>query len=261
MFNQAFDSIPFRGSYPPGTADKAIMVRFEAAFMLYFIILQVQMPPASLQNQFEDFKDVEGNRACVRAALAQDGPQGLARCNPDADLLLELVADHVSAQAGGSIPETWLRMGTKLFDMVSQPGPVCEWSSAGSGGWRRAVLHARRAMVVGLRLMSDDGASPKLGTHAALSLGRMLLHPCLSAHAAQRSSAASRYSSSHNVGAGEGSAQLVSRSMVALDEGHCEEAVDLAHKAARADPDSVSAWYSVQVCPRSRDLPPPGDEV
>lgn len=202
--------------------------------------------------------EVMDKKACnYRSAVESGrGHEALVGCEADAARLLGEVAALAEAQsrAGASPAETWLRVGTLLHDMVESSDYGCG-RRARSAGWQPAVELARRAMAAGLRLLTDPTVSPKLGTHAALSLGQVLLHPCLSTHAAQIWSPAYPFSSSrgvaggsHAAGAGEESEERIRRANQALAQGNdCATALKLVHEAASISPWSVHAWYSVQV--------------
>jgi hypothetical protein len=201
-----------------------------------------------------------GRRACNYRSAVQSGRghEALAGCEADAARLLDEVAALAEAQgrAGASFAETWLRVGTLLHDMVETSDYGCG-RRARSSEWQPAVELARRAMAAGIRLLTDPTVSPKLGTHAALSLGQVLLHPCLSTHAAQQWSPAHPFSSSRRViggdgdgavSAGEESEERIRRANQALAQRNgCGTALKLVHEAASISPWSVNAWYSVQM--------------
>ena len=125
----------------------------------------------------------------VRLQVA-NGRSALLHCEPDALKLLEAVADVTSDLASGSLAETWLRMGTRLHDLVTFPPDTplgspndlksairCRHSGA-TAGWEQVLLYSRRCILTGMRLLTDMKEAPRAGTHGGLSMGRALMHPC-----------------------------------------------------------------------------------
>jgi hypothetical protein len=119
------------------------------------------------------------------------GRHPLARCAPDAAKLLEAVADVSSSLASGSLAEVWLRMGTRLHDIATAPpdaaiGSPSEYTTAvrclstgpAAPAWAPVLQHSRRCILTAMRLLVDAAEAPRPGTHAGLSMGRALMHPC-----------------------------------------------------------------------------------
>ena len=167
-------------------------------------------------------------------------------------MLIEAVADSIAAQASGSSAERWIRLGTRMYDILTNDGqdqgPICNEIVLGLG-WRSGLDLAATAIRTGVRLICDYREAPKAGTHAALSLAKTLLHPCItvSLSRSQRQSVArSPYAASGNSG------RIFHRGLLeeaqrARERGDCQEAIRLAHLAAAQAPDSVPVWYNLQV--------------
>lgn len=193
-----------------------------------------------------------------------DGSAQLEHCAPNPSRLMESIADVISAQKSGSLAETWLRLGIRMHDIVSQApeGSRGGWTERLSASeckttvsnpqWAGALELSARAVQTGLRLLADPSEAPQPGTHAGLSMGRVLLHPCASAavlkHTHNRGfySHVRKYSMSGNTGLGEDSG-LLQEAQAARERGACEEAVSKIHLAAKAAPDSVLVWYNLQI--------------
>ena len=213
------------------------------------------------------------------------GGSALSRCTPDAIKILEAAADASSRLHSESLAETWVRLGTRLHDLVTSPPeqapgsptehktPVrCE-ASVAAHGWEQVLRHSRRCILTGMRLLADSREAPRPGTHAGLAMGRVLMHPCAIAEGKRIGSwgsadghdlsryahATRRYSVAgggvRGVAAadsdGERARDLVERCKAAIERGRCGEAVRLAHDAACLARDSMLVWYNVQVTPKT----------
>jgi hypothetical protein len=135
-------------------------------------------PPAQQSSAGECYLDVAKGRLA------------LINCTPDAVKLLEAVADVSSSLASGSLAEVWLRMGTRLHDLVTsspeaQLGSPSEYATSlgcnaagAAAGWEPILTYSRRCILTAMRLLVDSREAPQPGTHAGLSMGRALMHPC-----------------------------------------------------------------------------------
>eukprot|EP00802_Teleaulax_amphioxeia_P005790 Tamp_05794.p1 GENE.Tamp_05794~~Tamp_05794.p1 ORF type:complete len:552 (+),score=52.14 Tamp_05794:488-2143(+) len=224
--------------------------------------------------------------AAPRGPQIAHGHRALSGCAPDAHKLLDAVADVSSSLSSGSLAETWLRMGTRLHDLVTSPPDVvlggpndyktaarCRHAGA-APGWESVLLYSRRCILTAMRLLADSLEAPRPGTHGGLAIGRSLMHPCASplspsppaspSAATSRSEVSSRhylvpfrratekYAMSGNGGgaSAEGSAHaqlLVAQSKAALEADKCLDAVRLAHSAAALARDCMLVWYNLQI--------------
>lgn len=73
-----------------------------------------------------------------------DGSAQLEHCAPNPSRLMESIADVISAQKSGSLAETWLRLGIRMHDIVSQApeGSRGGWTERLSASGKLAYLRA-----------------------------------------------------------------------------------------------------------------------
>ena len=189
-------------------------------------------------------------------------------CVPSPLLLLDAVADYISSQTTGSSVESWILLGTHMYDVLNVRNEIhtlCDHATLPEV-WVPALSFAKKAIRTASRLLSDPNSSgsssPIAGTHGSLSLAKALLHPCAFAPlspAQRRTVARSRHAASGNTNrpaTALAEAALQSASD-ARRRGDCNASIQLAHHAADAAPDSVQAWYNLQVPPCAFVAAPP----
>ncbi|KAJ1492090.1 hypothetical protein T484DRAFT_1772676 [Baffinella frigidus] len=214
---------------------------------------------------------------CYGAAV--EGRAALLACAPDPEQLAVAVVGMLQRQTSGSEAEAWIRIGTRLHDLVVE-GAAAPRGGSGNEGlsgarchsratdprWHGALVLSRRAILTGLRLVADPRSAPLSGTHAGLFLSRTLIHPCTAAdlpalpghadlrHGAGRAGGswaavaprARRFAQSGNTGqTHDGGLEQAAKE--ARERGDCGAAVRLIHAAAAAAPDAVGVWYTLQI--------------
>ena len=246
-----------------------------AALVLLGLVLADDIPRRDLSGAADP---------CYGAVV--EGHAALSACTPNPEQLALAVVGMLQRQTSGSEAETWIRIGTRMHDLIVE-GEEAPRTGSGHEGlsgthchsrttdprWHGALVLSRRAILTGLRLVADPRVAPLSGTHAGLFLSRTLIHPCTAAdlaalpshvdlwHGAERTGGswaavaprARRFAQSGNTGqTHDGGLEQAAKE--ARERGDCAAAVRLIHAAAAAAPDSVGVWYTLQV---HKKLAPP----
>mmetsp|Transcript_17923 Transcript_17923/g.58874 ORF Transcript_17923/g.58874 Transcript_17923/m.58874 type:complete len:533 (-) Transcript_17923:233-1831(-) len=196
------------------------------------------------------------SRTCFERVVT--GQVALNHCEKASSELLHILADHLSGHSSGCLAETWILLGTRFHDILSFPDEAItseRLSAARCDGrnvprlWKPYVSHAMRAIVTGLRLLSDVKEAPKQGTHAALSLARVLLHPCTLADKASHPflHLVHKYAWSNQAEKSSALDQSITEAKALRNAGRCKEAVEAIHATAKRHSSSMNVWYNLQV--------------